>query len=328
MLLLPLLSGLCASLERVHVQLIKTTFNHCRDVKTAGGTLVNLDATSAVISKMSIVSRVKGSLALLESVDSVVLVKECAFTGLASSFGHFSSGSVAVRSSSFVDSARPLTIEGLIGAGSLGGSGQHANLLECQRTYAGWSAMKLANKEFVGCTGDTNSADAGGAVYYERHEDSGTDWTPVLTITDCTFKSCTATNRWGDAIYSSADMSSFVCDGCTFESFQGSSSVAHFQCGKTNGNFGNLTLRDNKFKAINVVGKQGGGSGLTILYPTKLDLVGCDFEDCTISTNGGALMFEKGTDFVFNDCTFKQTKANKTNKILFIYSTSLIRQTL
>ena len=310
-LLLSLLSGACASVERAQVQLIRTTFNHGRDVTTSGGTLISLQATSAVISKMSIVSRVKGSLSLLESVDSSVLVRKCAFEGLASYFGHFSGGSVAVMSSSFADSARPLTFEKTLGASAMHmGFGSHAQVWECSRTYSGYGPWRLSSTAFSGCPGEGTAP--GGAVYYERHPYSGDAWTPALTIKDSDFDNCRAGNRWGDAIYSTADMSTFEFDGCTFLNFADSRSVAHFQWGIAGvpGDFGNLRFTNNKFKTVSTIETQGGGSGLVVRFPTQLELVDWVFETCSITTTGGALMFDKGTNFVFNGCNFSQTKAN------------------
>ena len=264
MILLSLLCGFCAS-EIAQLQLVKTTFNHGRDVLTSGGTLVSLEATSAVISEMSIVSRVKGSLALIESVNSSIMVEKCAFEGLASYFGHFSGGSVSVASSSFVDSARPLTIEGVLVDSSVRGSIENRNLLACSRvtTSGAWST---ASTTFDGCS----STDAGGAISYSGNSGS-------LSIKDCTFKNCKA-NKWGEAIYSKADIRSFVLDGCTFDTFTSTPteiySVVHFQRGNEGkGNFESLTLRGNTFKSIDIRRDQGGGSGLVVKSPTKLELI-------------------------------------------------------
>ena len=308
MLLVTLLAGVCASLERSQIQMVKTMFNNCRDLKTSGGTLVDLQATSAVISKMSIVSRVMGRLALLESIDSSVLVKKCAFEGLASYFAHVSGGSVAVTSSSFADSARPLTIEGVLNGGSLGRSLEHANVLACSRVSTAGS-YSVSGSTFDGCQPENTKE--GGAIHF-----SGTS----LSITKCTFKNCKAVHtdgRWGDAIFSSADIATFVLDGCTFESFDKSKTIAHFKRGETATQFEKLTLSNNIFKSTSVMSDRAGGSGLLIRYPKTLELVGCEFEQCTCNNSGGALMFEKREPdqtvpaerivtptFIFTSCIF------------------------
>ena len=307
MLLVTLLSGVCASLERPQLQILKTTFSNCRDLTTSGATLVDLQATSAVISKMSIVSRVVGRLALLESVDSSVLVKKCAFEGLASYFAHVSGGSVAVTSSSFADSARPLTIEGVLGGGSLGRSLERASVLACLPVSAS-GAYSVSGTTFDGCQ---HQGKEGGAIHF-----SGTS----LSITKCTFKNCKAANaegRWGDAIYSSADIGAFVLEGCTFESFDQSNTIAHFQRRATPTQFDTLTLSNNIFKSTSVISDQAGGSGLLIRYAATLELVGCEFEQCTCLQSGGALMFEAASEttptFAFTECSFLNVKTTEGN---------------
>ena len=153
-------------------------------MQTSGGTLVNLAATDAVISRMSIVSRVTGTLSLLESANSSIMVEKCAFSGLASYFGHFSGGSVAVTSSSFADTARPLTFDGVLSGGSL---------LECERRWVGYNDMNLDNIVFDGCNGDPSNVAAGGAVYFEK-KGTTPGRVPTLSITNCQFKNCRARN--------------------------------------------------------------------------------------------------------------------------------------
>lgn len=72
-------------------------------------------------------------------------------------------------------------------------------------------------------------------------------------------------------------------------------------------------MTGNKFKTVSIKqAEQGGGSGLFLRFPAELHLIECHFEDTEVDRDGGALMFDQGTKFVFNGCTFVNTKA-KTN---------------
>ena len=297
---------LCAADLRVPLCLIKTSFKNLINVRESGGILVDLHKTSVFISQMSIVSKVKQGMALIRGIESAVAVSETRLDGLENGFAHITSGSLAVTSSSFSNSERPITLDTY--------SHQPATTSQCQRVYYGWGSLSLVDRLFDGCTGDSYRDSPGGAVYFEDRYSLGSI---TLSIIRCNFINCWSGDRWGDAVYSTADISSIVLDDCIFEHYVDSLSVFHAQCGYPPvGTFGALCFTNNTFRDINVGdnGHEGGGSGLVVRYPSSLELVMCSFERCISSRlDGGALLFEfyhnEVPSFTFEGCIFRETKA-------------------
>lgn len=291
------------------LRLVKTTFTSGLDMTGRGPLLVYLDTTSAVVSRISVISLVASNSPLFTSVNSLVTVKKCFLDGIRNSFGHFSGGSVYVHSSSFSNSPRPITMD----TWPL----PQPDTTTSERVSFVTEGLTLDRVHFNKVQGKSDGAE-GGAVWFSSPSEK------KLSITGCTFTECRAgdgVKRWGDAVYCIGAHPDFTFTGCTVTTTSNNPgySVVHFQCGRTPGEYGKLTLVGNHFETCSVKQyeskTEGGGSGLVIRFPTTLEFIGCVFSDCSTPLNGGALFFEKkttsqsGQTFLFDNCTFENTRA-------------------
>lgn len=295
------------------LRLVKTTFTNGLDMSGAGPLLVYLHATSAVVSRISLISLVTSNAPLFSTVSSLVTVEKCFLEGLRNSFGHFSGGSVYVHSSSFSNSVRPITMDW-----------QCPSSTTPQTTRQAVNSGPLTrDKVCFRIVHGQNGRDPGGAVSFSG---GGT-----LSITSCIFFECWAENsRWGDAVFCKGSLNSFTFNNCTVEGCLGARSVIHFQCGESPGEYAPLTLMGNTFRRCSVdtpedSKTEGGGSGLVIRFPTNLNLIDNIFSNCFTPLNGGALFFEKHSTnqtFLFDNCTFENTRATKNGGAISLPSDS------
>ena len=315
MLLVAVCLASCGSSTPAQLTLMDVHFQNSHDLTRpaahAGGSLVDLMWTSAMMSKVSVTGSRTGK-SLVRGVSSLIQIEKCEYSGLEDTFGSFSQGTVTVSSSTFRNSVRPLimdTCEDNVHDGA-----NHLQNCEYQgRTehLGGWAhGLVCDHVEFIHCTSSGNE-NPGGAIWCELK----------LSLKWCTFKQCDAENGYGAAVFSQWD-GAVEFDHCQVEWCQASYSVVHFQCGEGSGNFPALTMTGNVFKEITIEGGEwgveGGGSGLVIRHPAKLNLISCEFRNCRITANkeqggGGALQLYTQTgqaaQYVLEECTFDTTSA-------------------
>lgn len=299
------LAALCLADAQVRVSLFNTTFQEGRDLVHQGA-LGQFVSVCALLSKISITSRLAQNSFLFDSTRGSFSVRDSHFDGLANSFGHFSGGKVLLDSTSFRRSVRPVTAD-----------------YDCDgQTEAGRvkeeNNVNVRNCTFVGLTSQTDPE--GGAIRVSGDVS--------LTITGdesgkTEFRQCSSTNGWAAAVY--AHVSSFQCDWVLCEDMSTGYSVLHIEHNEL-GTFAPVTMSHLEFNRITITPElqgaeqiQGGGSGLVIRYVSSLELSDCEFSSCTFTDGNdqkkraGALMFEQPESRPFEKLSFVRCISTKTS---------------
>ena len=291
-------------------------FQNSRDLTgpeaLAGGSLIDLISTSAMMSKVLVTGSRTGK-SLVRGISSFIQIEKCEYSGLEDTFGSFSQGTVTVSSSTFRNSIRPLIMSTTCQNNIYDGAN---HLQDCEyrdRTthLSGWyEGLVCNNVQFIQCRS------------YEETNPGGAIWCRYkLSLTDCTFDSCNAENGYGSAVFSKWN-GDIVFNRCKILNCEAWYSTVHFQCGDNYGSFPAVTMTGNNFTRILIKGGQypveGGGSGFVIRHATSLHLKECEFHDCHIQADvyqggGGALQLYTQTNsaakYVLESCTFETTRA-------------------
>ena len=261
---------------------------------SSSGALMDISCANALVSRLSIVSRLEMGSVLFQAESSVVKVKDCAMDGLLNRFASFSRSCVLVKSSNFSRSVRPVTMEEFNNRATANEEGKILT-----------SSTTVQSSAFTNCWA---SGSEGGALAYKLN--SG-----FIHMYDSEFNNCRAS--WGSAVY--AKVPAFEMDRCTIHNFAADNSVVHFQNLDDPVIYeSNILMNGNTFRNITVKSTdkdqpEGGGSGLVIRYPSEIELRSFTFDQCTLEKKGGgAVLLQAGTSamtILFNGCTFTQTKA-------------------
>ena len=262
----------------VRLRLQNTSFLEGREIGVApssnSGSLVHLFSTLAVISNVSITSRLKHGSCLFGCSNCMFQGRDCHFSDLANRFSHFSGGSVEMEVMTFKRSVRPITMD-------------FSDTCQDEKR----AARREPPGDFTGtnCIFNGSRAQRGGAIEMTSRG--------VLTLNRCQFIGCVGTGLqggWGVAVY--AEVSSFTYNGCTAKDMDAKYSVIHIQKGAPYGEFNSVTLEGDTFSNIKITAPndgvpesdiQCGGAGLAIMYSSQLYFKKCNFSGCSFTNTGG-----------------------------------------
>ena len=176
-----------------------------------------------------------------------------------------------------------------------------------------WGSLSLLRVTFIRCNTLYTNDREGGAVYFMSSDPNPA--AAFMNCTSCVFDDCRSQAGFGAAVFYKSPTKTFAFDGCIMMNMKTANSVIHMQCGETSDNFGTLSLSRNVFQNITIEeGREGGGSGLVIRFPTNLELVECEFRKCKTGKSGGAVLFTPHNQdtvekLLFTDCIFSETSA-------------------
>lgn len=319
-LLLSLLSlgaGCSNSYSPMNVTIVDVKFIEGRDISLQKGhitgSLIALQSLGAIISKTSVISKLSNGGWFLSARDVTLDVVQCSLTHLKDKFGYFEHGSVHLRSCSFTDCRRPITMEA---------PQSDTDYVDRETNFVVSSGnCAVEGSTFIRCSVGSGE---GGAIKFQGDG--------LLNLTSCKFQTCTSGNNYGGAVFSSSSKKNLVFNDCQVTDCTSTISVIHLQCGTSAGQFGELMLTGNIFKGNTITtsteGGKGGGCGLVIRFPLTLSLVDCTFEDCKststddIVSGGGGVLFKTATgttySFVFDNCIFNGTQAARNGGAIVI----------
>lgn len=240
-------------------------------------------------------------------------VVQCSLRHLKDKFGYFEHGTVYLRSCSFTDCHRPVTMA----------VPQSGTTYEDRTTnfLVDSGDCVVEGTKFIRCS--VASGD-GGAIKFQSQNG-------LLNLTSCSFENCTSGNGYGGAVLANSNNEIFICNNCDVTDCTSTISVIHVQRGNPATVFGELQLIGNTFRGNTIEaheeGGKGGGCGLVIRFPSSLSMIDCVFDDCeSTSTNencpgGGGVLFKTKTgdcSFVFDNCLFNNTRAAQNGGAIVI----------